>query len=90
MSPLMLYNCLVLSQGSILGAPQDYPPALCNEEDQQAEPHFEESDSASFCGERHLNICRKPFCSQHVLLLRDKAPPVHGHGVRRRYLFHHH
>lgn len=71
-------------QSCLPGSAQGDQAAVCHEKDQQAEPDAEEPDPAGLCGERHPHLCREPVRGIHVLLLRDQAAPVYGHGIRRR------
>lgn len=72
---------LLIPQSCLSGSAQGIKAAVCHEKDQQAEPDFKEPNTTGICGERHPDLCRKPFRGVHVLLLWDTAAPVHGHGV---------
>lgn len=58
-----------VSQRRLSGAAQRDQSALCDEEDQQAEPDAEEPDPAGVCREGHPDLRREPVCGQHVLFL---------------------
>lgn len=65
---LPLNFSLVAIQGCFSGATQRDPSAICNEEDQQAEPDPQKPNPAGVRGARHPHLCRKPICGVHVLL----------------------
>ena len=68
-------------QRRLPGAAPGNEAAFCHQEDQQTEPDAAQPDPAGLRGARHPHLRREPVRGQHVLLVRDPAPLVHGHGV---------